>query len=158
MTETSNAQAPQRPPVPGPEHQLLDVIVGKWMNTGHTNATEGAPSVKILTSDVYEWAPGGFFVLHYAYGLIGQLSGGGIELISYDAASGQYRTDFFDSQGERSTHALTVRGATWTWAGATRRCTAVFTDNGGTLTADHERLDEGGKWVPAMDVTLTKVM
>jgi hypothetical protein len=34
----------------------------------------------------------------------------------------------------------------------------VFTDNGKTQTAHHERLDDDGNWVPAMDVTLTKVM
>jgi hypothetical protein len=30
-----------------------------------------SPSVKILTSDVYEWMPGGFFVLHTCAGYLG---------------------------------------------------------------------------------------
>jgi hypothetical protein len=30
--------------------------------------TQDIPSVPILTSDVYEWEPGGFFVVHSAYG------------------------------------------------------------------------------------------
>jgi hypothetical protein len=34
---------------------------------------------------------------------------------------------------------------------------AVFSDQGKTQTAHHERLDEQGNWVPSMEVTLTKV-
>src|SRR5260370_36613418 len=84
---------------PGPEHKLLEVFIGKWMNEGQTIAGASAPAVKILTSDVYEWMPGGFFVLHTAYGRIGNMGVGGTEILGYDAASKQYRSHFFDSQG-----------------------------------------------------------
>ena len=147
----------QQQPKPGPEHELLDVIIGKWINEGHTVATADAPSVKTLTSDVYEWIPGGFFVLHTAYGRVGNLDGGGIEIIGYDAESETYRTHFFDSQGNTITEELTIQGDTWTWQGENTRCTGVFSDHGKTLTAHHERSADGVNWVPAMDVTLTKV-
>lgn len=142
---------------PGPEHGLLDVVIGKWINEGHTVATADAPSVKILTSDVYEWSTGGFFVLHTAYGRAGDLDGGGIEVIGYDTEGGKYRTHFFDSRGNAITEELTIEGNTWTWRGEKTRCTAVFADDGKTQTARHERLDDSGNWVPAMEVTLTKV-
>ena len=142
---------------PGPEHKRLEVFIGKWMNEGQTTAGASAPAVKILTSDVYEWMPGGFFVLHTAYGRIGNMGVGGTEILGYDAASKQYRSHFFDSQGHISTHELTGSGDTWTWTGEQTRCTAVFSDRGKTQTAHHERLDEHGNWVGAMDVTLTKV-
>ena len=64
MSVSNKAQGPQQPSGPGAEHKLLDVFIGKWINEGHTAASADAPSVKILTSDVYEWVPGGFFVLH----------------------------------------------------------------------------------------------
>lgn len=136
MTENVTNQLPKA----GPEHQRLEVFIGKWINKGHTIATADALSVKILTSDVYEWMPGEFFVLHTAYGRIGNVDVGGTEIISYDAVSKQYRSYFFDSQGHISTHELTGSG-----------------DDGKTQTAHHERLDEHGNWVGAMDVTLTKV-
>ncbi len=142
---------------PGPEHKRLEVLIGKWMNEGQTIAGASAPAVKILTSDVYEWMPGGFFVLHTAYGRIGNRDVGGTEIIGYDAASQKYRSHFFDSQGNISTQEVTASGDTWKWTGEQTRCTAVFTDQGKTQTAHHERLDEQGNWVPAMDVTLTKV-
>ena len=50
-------------PSPGPAHKALNAFIGKWMTEGHTIASEGAPSVKILASDVYEWASGEFFVV-----------------------------------------------------------------------------------------------
>lgn len=98
-----------------------------------------------------------FFVLHTAYGRVGNIDVGGTEIISYDAASKQYRSHFFDSQGNISTHELTTNGDVWKWTGEQTRCTAVFTDHGKTQTAHHERLDRDGNWVPAMEVTLTKV-
>jgi len=88
-TERSEVVENQQQPRPGPEHELLDVIVGKWINEGRTVATADAPSARILTSDVYEWSTGGFFVLHTAYGRAGNLPGGGIEIMGYDAASGR---------------------------------------------------------------------
>ena len=142
----------------GPEHELLDVIIGKWINEGHTVASEDAPSTRVLTSDVYEWSTGGFFVLHTAYGRVGDLPGGGIEIIGHDAASGGYVSRFFDSRGNVSTHELSIEGDTWTWQGESTRCTAVFTEGGRTQTAHHERLDELGDWTPSMEVVLTKIV
>jgi hypothetical protein len=100
---------------------------------------------------------GWFFVLHTAYGRIGNMDVGGTEIIGYDAASQKYRSHFFDSQGNISMQELMASGDTWKWAGEQTRCTAVSTSRGKTQTAHHERLDEQGNWVPAMDVTLTKV-
>jgi len=143
---------------PDAAHRRLDIFIGKWINQGHTMASADVPSVEILTSDVYEWMPGGFFVLHTAYGRIGTMGVGGTEILSYDAESGSYRAHFFDSQGNVSVHRLAVQGDTWIWTGTTTRCRAIFTNDGMTQTAHHERLDEHGQWVPAMEVTLTKVL
>jgi hypothetical protein len=154
-------QASYRPPKPGAEHRRLDVFIGRWINEGHTIATADAPSVKILTSDVYEWAPGGFFVLHYAYGLVGTLSGGGIEVIGYDAGSKRYTSHFFDSQGNVVTSELTFDNGVWTWlgpwAGQGHRATATYSDDGKIQKCLHERSDDGRTWIPSMDIVLTKV-
>jgi hypothetical protein len=42
-------------PVRDDRHRALEVLIGKWINEGRTAAVPSAP---ILTSDVYEWAPG----------------------------------------------------------------------------------------------------
>jgi hypothetical protein len=148
-------------PTPGPEHRLLDVFIGKWINQGHTVATADAPSVPIVTSDIYEWAPGGFFVLHYAYGLVGDLRGGGIEIAGYDAASKQYTSHFFDSAGNVVHSTLTERDGVWTWegpwAGVGHRATSTFSDDGNVQTCLHERSVDGVTWEPSMEIVLTKV-
>jgi hypothetical protein len=41
----------------------LDVFIGRWLTEGETVATAEAPSVRILASDVYEWAG---WAIHYA--------------------------------------------------------------------------------------------
>ena len=144
-------------PAPGPEHKALNAFIGRRMTEGQTIESAGAPSVKIVASDVYEWVPGGFFVVHSAYGRIGNAGVGGIEIIGYDAASKNYGSQFFDSQGNCSTSELTVRGSTWTWTGEKTRCTSVTSHDGKSMSAHHERTDDGVKWMPSMDVTLTKV-
>ena len=146
-----------RPVEPVPEHRLLGIFIGKWINEGQTIASGDIPAVKILTSDVYEWMPGRFFVLHTAYGRIGNADVGGTEILSYDASSKTYRSLFFDNQGNINTDVLSVSGNTWTWQGKTHRATAVFSSDGKTQTVHHERSGDDGNWVPAMDVVLTKV-
>ena len=71
----------QAPAQRGPEHARLDVLIGRWITEGHTVASPGAPAARILASDVYEWAPGGFFVVHPVYGRIGDAEVGGVEII-----------------------------------------------------------------------------
>ena len=51
-------------PVRDGRHQALAVLIGNWINEGATVATADIASAAIRTSDVYEWVPGGFFVVH----------------------------------------------------------------------------------------------
>ena len=147
------ADAARRPP----ELERLDVFIGRWITEGETVASVGSPSTPIVASDVYQWVPGGRFVMHPAYGRIGSTGVGGLEVIGYDADTGQYRTHFFDSQGNIVIEALSYRDGVWTWQGAHARCTGVFTDGGRTLTARHERSDDGKHWEPSMTVTLRRI-
>ena len=88
---------------PGPEVKRLEVFIGRWINEGYVVREDGTPGNKILTSDVYEWAPGRFFVIHPAYGRIGDAGVGGVEIIGYDTASRKYRST---SSTARATRAL----------------------------------------------------
>ena len=143
-------------PKPGPRHAQLNAIIGHWITEGHIINADGSPGAKILASDVYEWAPGGFFVLHSAYGFIGDVGAGGVEMIGY-VASDAYRIHFFDSLGNVTRHELTIRNHTWIWQGEFTRCTSVFSEDYRTQTAHHERTDDGANWVASMHVVLRKV-
>jgi Protein of unknown function (DUF1579) len=145
------------PTEPGPEIRRLELLIGRWINEGHLVDEAVQPGSKIVASDVYEWAPGGFFVIHPAYGRIGEVDVGGVEVIGYDPSTQIYWSQFFDSQGDASTSELTLDGEHWIWQGETTRCTSEFSADGKTQTAHHERRNEDGSWVPSMEVVLRKV-
>jgi hypothetical protein len=143
---------------PGPQIKRLAVLLGRWLNEGHIVDADGTPGDSIFASDIYEWTPGGFFVIHHAYGRIGDVGVGGIEIIGYDPTTGAFRTHFFDSHGNTSQQTLTPQGDdTWLWEGGGTRCTGVLSDRGRTMAAHHERRTEDGSWVPSMEVVLTKI-
>jgi hypothetical protein len=142
-------------PVRDARHEALDVLIGKWINEGRTVASAGVPALPILTSDVYEWAPGGFFVVHSAYGKIGENSVGGVEIIGVDGDG--YRSTLYDSFGNVHTSRLEVSGEVITWLGERTRCTVTLTDDGSTQVAHHEASADGTTWAPTMQVTLRKI-
>jgi hypothetical protein len=126
------------PPVRDGRHQALAVLIGKWINEGHTAGTAEIPPVPILTSDVYEWAPGGFFVVHSAFGKIGDTAVGGVEII------GVHRSR------------IEIDGDVIRWTGDRTRCTVTMTGDGMTQVAHHESSADGVNWTASMDVTLRK--
>jgi hypothetical protein len=141
----------------GEEQRKLEVFSGKWINVGCTLARPDVPSMPITTSDVYEWVPGGFFVLHTAYGKIGDIDVGGVEILGYHREAGHYRSQLFDSGGTASASTLTEVDGAWTWLGERTRCTAKFSENNTIQSARHELLLDDQGWQPSMEVTLRKV-
>jgi hypothetical protein len=53
----------------------------------------------VLTSDVYERAPGGIFIVHSASGKIGETAVGGVEIIGVDREA--YRSTFCHADPRR---------------------------------------------------------
>jgi hypothetical protein len=149
--ERTNRTAPVR----DARHRALDVLIGRWINEGQTVGTAQIPSAAILTSDVYQWAPGGFFVVHSAYGKIGDASVGGVEIIGVDGDA--YLSTFYDSFGNVHRSRVEIDGEVIRWIGDRTRCTATITDGGITQVAHHESSADGAGWAPSMDVTLRKV-
>ena len=141
-------------PVRDMRHEALSLLIGKWINEGHTVATPEVPSVPILTSNVYDWAPGGFFVVHSAYGRIGRESVGGVEIIG--VVGDAYSSTFYDSFGNVHASRVEIDGDVIRWIGELTRCTATFTDGGLTQVAHHESSPDGVTWSPSMEVTLRK--
>lgn len=139
----------------GPELKALSAFIGNWINEGHLVGSD-PPDNRIVTSDVYEWAPGGFFVIHSGYGRLAGVDVGGVEIIGYDDGEDEYRSWFFDSQGNATHCPLLRHDDSWIWQSETVRSTSVFTDEGKTQKTFHERL-ENGEWVLSMEVVLTRV-
>jgi hypothetical protein len=157
VTVAAGLEQTDRPaPVRDSRHQALEVLIGNWINEGATVATADVPSVPIRTSDVYEWVAGGFFVVHTAFGKIGDTSVGGVSIIGVDGDA--YDDTFYDSFGNAHRSRLEIDGDVhrWTGLGGRTRCTVTMADGGLTQIAHHESSADGVTWNPSMDVVLRK--
>jgi hypothetical protein len=67
-------------------------------------------------------APGGFFVVHSAFGAIGETPVGGVEIICVDGEA--YFSTFYDSFGNVHRSRLEIEGDVIRWAGDRTSCTA----------------------------------
>jgi hypothetical protein len=137
--------------------ERLEAFIGNWINQGTTVASPEHPGQRIVTSDVYEWAPGGHFVVHTAYGLIGDTEVGGIEVIGPGGDEDTFISHFHDSFGNTSTSEVAYGDGQWHWRGDGTRCRAEISADGKVQTAHHERLDADEVWRPSMEVVLRRV-
>ena len=147
VTVAAGLQQTDRPtPVRDGRHQALGVLIGNWINEGDTVETADVPSVPIRTSDVYEWVPGGFFVVHTAFGKIGDTSVGGVSIIGVDGDA--YDDTFYDSFGNAHRSRLEIDGDVHRWIGVEgrTRCTVTMTDGGMTQVAHHQSSVDGVTW------------
>lgn len=158
MTDSHRTPAP----TPSPEHKQLGVFLGRWHTTGNVAPTASAPAAAVDSIDTYEWYPGEFFLVHEADSKVGDESIRSLEIIGYDSQRRCYVATFFDSSGGCGTEELRRDGNTWTWRGSNvmgvkeHRCIAVVSDDGRTVSARHEKSDDGRSWALWMDVTLRR--
>lgn len=138
---------------PGPEHARLAPFAGRWRTAGEVLATDSSPALEIAGTDEYEWLPGGWFLLHRVDVRIGGERVQALEVIGWDGAS--YFMRAFDSQGNVGEMQATVLEGVWTFQGDAERFTGGFGEDGRTLSGRWERR-EGDRWLPWMDVRLTK--
>ena len=143
-------------PRPGPDHERLDVLVGRWRTEGLIIEGPSGATSRLTAVDTYEWLPGRFFLVHHAAGHMGDEEVRSIEIIGVDASSGGYRTHSFDNHGNAATYTASLLGRVWRIEGATERFAGEFADDGGTLTGRWERSTDGVHWQPWMEITLTR--
>jgi hypothetical protein len=156
MTANPAAQSQSEP---GPEHKRLGALVGRWHTTGRTSPTLSDPGVEIDAIDTYEWLPGGFGLLHVVDARVGDERVDGAEVIGHDASRGTYITLYVGSDGPTSYEArLTEQdgGLVWSMRSASNRFTGVFNEERTTIAGHWELLGDDGRWVPWMEITLTK--
>jgi hypothetical protein len=172
MPEPRDTRQPDRAPTPSPQTRRLGVLVGRWRSEGHIVGDDPVP---ITGTDIYEWLPGGFFLVHHVDVVIGQQQVQAIELIGeYDRASDAFTARAYDNQGHvtimrarvddqgvwRFTGggdvASVARPASADASGAVRSTLTISPDRAG-MTARWERSDDGVSWQPWMDMTFTRM-
>jgi hypothetical protein len=172
MRESSDTHGRYSAPAPGPEIRRLGALVGRWRSEGHVVAEVPVP---ITGTDIYEWLPGGFFLVHRVDVVIGDERVQALELIGeYDPATDSFTARAYDNLGNVTVMrarvdeqgvwgftgggdvAAVARPASAGAGGAVRSTLTVNADRSG-MTARWERSDDGVRWQPWMDMTFTRM-
>jgi hypothetical protein len=138
MPEPRDTHDPNRAPTPSPQTQRLGALVGRWRSEGHI---VGDPPVPITGTDIYEWLPGGFFLVHHVDVVIGDQQVQAIGVWTFTGGgdvAAVARPDSADA------------------GGAVRSTLTISPDRDG-MTAKWERSDDGASWQPWMDMTFTRM-
>jgi Protein of unknown function (DUF1579) len=144
---------------PGPPHERLAALVGRWRTKGRTIATPEAPAAAIDAVDTYEWLPGRVSLLHTVDARVGEVRVEGAEIIGWEPARGAYITQYFGSDGPNAYEASLAEedGAlVWSMRSAADRFAGRFSEDGNTIIGRWHRLDAEQKWQPWMEITLTR--
>jgi hypothetical protein len=172
MSESSDTRQPDSTPTPSSEIQRLGALVGRWRSEGHI---VGDAAVPITGTDIYEWLPGGFFLVHHVDVVIGEQKVQAIELIGeYDPATDSFTGRAYDNHGNITVMRARVDDqGVWTFTGGgdiapvaqpsfadasgAVRSTLTVSGDKGSMMAKWERSDDGSTWQPWMDMTFTRM-
>jgi len=107
-------------PQPGPEHQRLAFMVGKWRSEAEMKPGALGPGGRMTFTQTCEWYSGGFAVVcnsvsNWAHGDVKALS-----ITSYDPGEKRYVYFETNTSGENTLAKGTIDGPTWTWLGQSR--------------------------------------
>jgi hypothetical protein len=141
----------EQPPKRGPEHDRLEVFLGKWTAEGKLG--DGAEATAL---DEYEWLPGGFFLLHRGVMRFGDKALESTQIISFDASIQKYRLNLFDNFGWARVYEGQVDGRIWKFTGARERLSIELQDEA-TMLVHWEQSDDGSTWRPLCDLKASKV-
>lgn len=138
-----------------PAMQRLAPFVGTW----HTTGTVIATSAAYTATDIYEWLPGGHFLVHRWDAAMPDGRSQGIEIIGPDApdgaASGHYTMHSFDSTGKAETMRAVVNGNSVAYDGDGVRFRGAFNGDGSEMSGTWSLQAEGSAdWEPWMSVVL----
>jgi hypothetical protein len=151
-----NSLPPEPTPTLGPEHQQMEVFVGKWNSEGWAVGDGRDNRMQMAHRHTYQWLPGGFFLVHHWDGRIGDKDNRGIEIIGYDPSTGAYSAHFFDNGGWARMYRAYVRDRTWAFAGQRERATVVVSEDGNTMMWTWEQTKDGSSWLPLCEVRSTR--
>jgi hypothetical protein len=135
----------------------------------------GEVPIPITGTDIYEWLPGDFFLLHRVDVVIGKQRVEALEILGeYDPATSSFTGRAYDNMGNVTVMRAKVdEQGVWTFIGGgdiAPVARPASADSGGavrstlTVSADRsrmrakwERSDDGANWQPWMDMTFTRM-
>jgi hypothetical protein len=107
-------------PQPGPEHQRLAYLVGKWNSEAEMKPGAFGPGGHMTFTQDCDWYSGGFAVVCHS---VSNWAGGAVKALSitsYDPGEKRYVYFETNTSGENVFAKGTIDGPTWTWLGESR--------------------------------------
>ena len=151
------AHDPKRTPMVTEEHRRLEPFIGTWTIAGHeVGAAPNAPTTPVTGEESYTWLPGRFFLLGHWDHRFGTDRHIGLDIIRYDANTGQYSSYTVDNLGFAQTYRVTQRDNVWFFIGDWERATWVLSHDGQTMTIDWEITRDRETWEPLCHLDATK--
>ena len=100
----------------------------------------------IAGSDVYEWLPGRFFMLHKVDVRMGNERAESTEIIGFDEESQRLTMHAYDNKGIYTSMTASYDNGVWHFNGDHLRFTGGFNADGSQLSGNWELQNEDGEW------------
>jgi hypothetical protein len=152
---------------PGPEHKLLEPLVGEWTYVAKMWLKPDAEPMEMSGTSVRKWIMGGRFIHDSVQNEKPRKNFTGIGLLGYDKAQMKYTSMWIDSMStaiHTSLGTVDKKGKEFTFVGTHLdpvthkkvKGRAVIRIAGKDRFVMEESRDEGGKWVKIMEITYTR--
>jgi hypothetical protein len=140
-----------------PGMNLLDFLIGKWNTSGEIMASEGNAASQFTGTDSYEWILDGHYILHQVDVIMNNEKVEAFEIIGdYDPGTKRYKLRSFDNQGTfTAMEGFLDEKGTFHILGD-KMCARLSVIDKNTMSAHWENSKDNQKWVPWMDLTLSK--
>lgn len=157
------AQAPQAPPAPTPQQQVMGYFAGDWKLAGTARISPSGPATPYTATEHGEWVPGNYFLeIHTVmHGPMGDVHS--TRVMEYNPQDKAYSYNAYNSLGEHIVALGNVEGNTWVW-NAEEKLNGVVTKARYTVTfispASYSFKSEvpkpGGGWATVMEGKATR--
>ena len=138
------------------QHDMLNKFVGCWNTTGIIAATDMHGDIYISGTDIYEWLPGDFFLLHKASVLIGEDRSETFEIMGVDSEANVFTMQYYNNKGESGFMTATCTDDVWIFSGEALKFTGGFNYNNNEFSGTWEQCDKDENWIPFMKIKLIK--
>jgi hypothetical protein len=138
------------------EHSDFKVFIGKWSTEGRIFGTDESPEMEIIGTDTYEPILDGFFLLHQADVLIGNVKSKTFEIMGFMESDAQVSLQYYNNVGAFGLMSGSLTNGEWKIRSKDLRFDGKFTENRNELTGTWQKLDNQKKWVNFIEIKLLR--
>lgn len=141
------------------ENSEFQKLIGEWKTEGRILAKGNEPEVHISGTDSYELILDGYYILHKADVLMGEVRGQTYELIGLDEAGEKAKFEYYNNPGVSGKMVGMLKNNRLNIEGDGLRFDGRLNDDGSQLAGTWQELrNQEGQWLDFMEIRLSKMM